>query len=274
MTDFLPAPFETVLFIYSDKASEQAQEVQSGLWLLNQALGILRTSVTNTALHTCIDTSIQNLLSINAVLRSLNVQVRWHSWLEREGLKVDSHGFVCKGKNFNLKGIIDNIVYSKQLFVCFSGIRPASKSGGDRRNVDGILNKSTASGPDQLPAWKSTPRPCKRAGLPGRQLIHIRLYCRRDDHLRVRAEGPDWLAHRLPRSAWTDFFHRVAGSCWADAKTHPVNTKLNIEKPIGSTAPIADLLALTCTLRGNVLRLKVSVWMCSLVWVRLIFHGL
>lgn len=76
MTDFLPAPFETVLFIYSDKASEQAQEVQSGLWLLNQALGILRTSVTNTALHTCIDTSIQNLLSINAVLRSLNVQVR------------------------------------------------------------------------------------------------------------------------------------------------------------------------------------------------------
>ncbi|XP_075890158.1 erythropoietin isoform X2 [Nelusetta ayraudi] len=55
-------------------ALEQSQEVQSGLWLLNRALGVLRTSVTNTALHSYIDTSIQNLLSINAVLRTLNVQ--------------------------------------------------------------------------------------------------------------------------------------------------------------------------------------------------------
>lgn len=71
--------YETVPFIYSGKAVEQAQEVQSGLWLLNRALGILRTSVTNTALHSYIDTSIQNVLSINAVLRTLNVQVRQHS---------------------------------------------------------------------------------------------------------------------------------------------------------------------------------------------------
>ncbi|TNN40251.1 Erythropoietin [Liparis tanakae] len=45
---------------------EQAQEVQSGLWLLQQALSLLRTSVTNAALHSHIDNSIRNLLSINA----------------------------------------------------------------------------------------------------------------------------------------------------------------------------------------------------------------
>lgn len=82
-TDYLPflnlVLYETVPFIYSGKALEQSQEVQSGLWLLNRALGVLRTSVTNTALHSYIDTSIQNLLSINAVLRTLNVQVRQHS---------------------------------------------------------------------------------------------------------------------------------------------------------------------------------------------------
>ncbi|TKS92657.1 Erythropoietin Precursor [Collichthys lucidus] len=55
-------------------ALEQAQEVQSGLWLLQQALNLLRTSVTNTALHSHIDNSIRNLVSINAVLRSLNIQ--------------------------------------------------------------------------------------------------------------------------------------------------------------------------------------------------------
>ncbi|XP_059211036.1 erythropoietin isoform X2 [Centropristis striata] len=53
---------------------EQAQEVQSGLWLLQQALSLLRTSVTNTAMHSHIDNSVTNLLSINAVLRSLNIQ--------------------------------------------------------------------------------------------------------------------------------------------------------------------------------------------------------
>ncbi|CAL9694384.1 unnamed protein product [Knipowitschia caucasica] len=53
---------------------EQALEVQSGLWLLQQALDILRSSVTNTQLQSHIDSSVGNLLSLNAVLRSLNLQ--------------------------------------------------------------------------------------------------------------------------------------------------------------------------------------------------------
>lgn len=56
------------------QATEQALEVQSGLWLLQQALNQLRTSVTNTDLHSHIESSINNLLSISAVLRSLNIQ--------------------------------------------------------------------------------------------------------------------------------------------------------------------------------------------------------
>uniref|UniRef100_A0A8C6UQ43 Erythropoietin n=1 Tax=Neogobius melanostomus TaxID=47308 RepID=A0A8C6UQ43_9GOBI len=58
----------------SKNASEQAQEVQSGVRLLEQALNQLRTSVTNTELHSHIDSSIRNLLSTSAVLRSLNIQ--------------------------------------------------------------------------------------------------------------------------------------------------------------------------------------------------------
>ncbi|XP_026208175.1 erythropoietin isoform X2 [Anabas testudineus] len=55
-------------------SSEKAQEVQSGLWLLQQAFGLLQSSVTNTELHSQIENSIRNLHSINAVLRSLNIQ--------------------------------------------------------------------------------------------------------------------------------------------------------------------------------------------------------
>lgn len=113
----------------------------------------------------------------------------------------DNHGFVCKGRNFNLEDGIDNIVYAKQLFVFFSGICPASESGGDCRNVDCVLNNSTASGPDQLPAWKSTPPPCRCAGLPGDQLIHISPYLRGEDHSCIQEEGHGWLAHQLPRAA-------------------------------------------------------------------------
>lgn len=57
------------------QALEQAQEVQSGLWLLQEALSSLRSSATNTVLQNHIDNSIRNLHSINAVLRSLNIQV-------------------------------------------------------------------------------------------------------------------------------------------------------------------------------------------------------
>lgn len=62
-------------FAFFGKALAKAQEVQSGLWLLQQALNFLRTSVTNAALHSHIDNSVRNLLSVNAVLRSLNIQV-------------------------------------------------------------------------------------------------------------------------------------------------------------------------------------------------------
>ncbi|KAJ3585045.1 hypothetical protein NHX12_013768 [Muraenolepis orangiensis] len=50
------------------------QEVQSGLWLLHQALGLLRSSVTDGTLQVHIDNSVRNLLSINAVLHSLGFQ--------------------------------------------------------------------------------------------------------------------------------------------------------------------------------------------------------
>ncbi|KAJ8008410.1 hypothetical protein DPEC_G00104530 [Dallia pectoralis] len=55
-------------------APEQAKEVQSGLWLLSQAMGSLRGSITNTALHGQIDNSLRNIFSIGQVLRSLNFQ--------------------------------------------------------------------------------------------------------------------------------------------------------------------------------------------------------
>lgn len=55
-------------------ALEQNEEVQSGLRLLQQALRLLRTSVTNTALHGHIDTSIRNLNSINAVVNRHKIQ--------------------------------------------------------------------------------------------------------------------------------------------------------------------------------------------------------
>ncbi|KAM6909517.1 erythropoietin isoform 2-T3 [Xenentodon cancila] len=55
-------------------ALEQVQEVQTGLWLLQQALNLLRTSVTNAAISSHLDISVTNLVSINAVLRSLNIQ--------------------------------------------------------------------------------------------------------------------------------------------------------------------------------------------------------
>ncbi|XP_024259455.1 erythropoietin isoform X1 [Oncorhynchus tshawytscha] len=55
-------------------ALEQAQEVQSGLWLLNQAIGSLRASVTNTALQSHIDNSLINIFRIGKVLHSLNIQ--------------------------------------------------------------------------------------------------------------------------------------------------------------------------------------------------------
>ncbi|KAM3590619.1 uncharacterized protein V6R79_012792 [Siganus canaliculatus] len=76
LTEPVTVPQTTVEFDVWEKksASQQAEEVQSGLWLLQQSLSSLRTAVTNTALHSHIDNSVRNLLSIHAVLRSLNIQ--------------------------------------------------------------------------------------------------------------------------------------------------------------------------------------------------------
>ncbi|KAK5893725.1 hypothetical protein CgunFtcFv8_006569 [Champsocephalus gunnari] len=76
LSESVSVPQTTVDFDVWEKKNglDQAHEVQSGLWLLQQALGLLRTSVTNTALHSHLDNSIRNLLSINAVLHSLNIQ--------------------------------------------------------------------------------------------------------------------------------------------------------------------------------------------------------
>ncbi|XP_072543519.1 erythropoietin [Salminus brasiliensis] len=53
---------------------EQAREVQTGLWLLNKAFISLRTSISNSALHSHIDASSRNIASIGQVLRSLSIQ--------------------------------------------------------------------------------------------------------------------------------------------------------------------------------------------------------
>ncbi|XP_034712849.1 erythropoietin isoform X1 [Etheostoma cragini] len=76
LSESVTVPQTTVDFEIWEKknGSEQAQEVQSGLYLLQQALSLLRASVTATALQSHIDNSLRNLLSIHAVLRSLNIQ--------------------------------------------------------------------------------------------------------------------------------------------------------------------------------------------------------
>ncbi|XP_076843466.1 erythropoietin isoform X2 [Brachyhypopomus gauderio] len=53
---------------------EQAREVQSGLWLLTKAISSLRASVSNSALASHIDVSVQNIASVGQVLRSLSIQ--------------------------------------------------------------------------------------------------------------------------------------------------------------------------------------------------------
>ncbi|XP_041842368.1 erythropoietin isoform X1 [Melanotaenia boesemani] len=76
LSESVSVPQTTVNFDDWEKKSalEKAQEVQTGLWLLQQDLSSLQTSVTNTALNSHIDNTVRNLLSINAVLRSLNIQ--------------------------------------------------------------------------------------------------------------------------------------------------------------------------------------------------------
>ncbi|XP_057710067.1 erythropoietin isoform X2 [Corythoichthys intestinalis] len=57
----------------SKNALEKAQEVQCGLRLLQQALSLLRSSVTNVALHSHVDNLVRSVPSIDAVLHRLNI---------------------------------------------------------------------------------------------------------------------------------------------------------------------------------------------------------
>ncbi|XP_077598725.1 erythropoietin isoform X1 [Stigmatopora nigra] len=52
---------------------EKAQEVQGGLGLLQNALSLLRSSVTNVALHSHVDNLVRSVPSINAVVHRLNI---------------------------------------------------------------------------------------------------------------------------------------------------------------------------------------------------------
>lgn len=72
---------------------EQAQEVQTGLWLLNKAISSLRTSISNSALHSHIDASVRNIASIGQVLRSLSIQVSDQTMAEKLQ-KLAEHAFM------------------------------------------------------------------------------------------------------------------------------------------------------------------------------------
>ncbi|KAK0133703.1 Erythropoietin [Merluccius polli] len=76
LSESVTVPQTSVDFdVWERKTAEvQAQEVQSGLWLLHRALSLLRSSVTDATLQGHIDNSIRNLLDTNGVLRSLNFQ--------------------------------------------------------------------------------------------------------------------------------------------------------------------------------------------------------
>lgn len=52
---------------------EQAQEVQSGLQVLNEAISSLQAYNQTDVLHTYIDSSVRNIASIRQVLRSLSI---------------------------------------------------------------------------------------------------------------------------------------------------------------------------------------------------------
>ncbi|XP_018607375.1 erythropoietin-like isoform X1 [Scleropages formosus] len=72
----LTVPLTSVDFVAWDKKNvqEQAQEVQSGLWLLGKAIDVVRASVSNTALQSMLDNSYSNIHSIRQVIRTLNIQ--------------------------------------------------------------------------------------------------------------------------------------------------------------------------------------------------------
>ncbi|XP_048885806.1 erythropoietin isoform X2 [Brienomyrus brachyistius] len=72
----LSVPLTSVDFAVWEKenAQKQAQEVQAGLWLLSEAISVVRASVTSAMLQSLLDNSHSNLHSIRQVIRSLNFQ--------------------------------------------------------------------------------------------------------------------------------------------------------------------------------------------------------
>lgn len=70
INDVVKAPLRLSLQI-----EEQAQEVQSGLHMLNEAIGSLQISNQTEVLQSHIDASIRNIASIRQVLRSLSIPV-------------------------------------------------------------------------------------------------------------------------------------------------------------------------------------------------------
>ncbi|KAL4659596.1 erythropoietin-like isoform X2 [Arapaima gigas] len=82
LSQSLTVPLTSVDFAAWEKKDVQAQaeEVQSGLWMLGQAIDVVRASVSNTALHTVLDNSYSNIHSIRQVIRTLNIQVSCGDW--------------------------------------------------------------------------------------------------------------------------------------------------------------------------------------------------
>lgn len=72
------------IFCMSLQIEEQAQEVQSGLHVLNEAISSLQASNQTDVLQSHIDASISNIASIRQVLRSLRIPVRYAGLLEKE----------------------------------------------------------------------------------------------------------------------------------------------------------------------------------------------
>ncbi|KAI7814151.1 erythropoietin isoform X1 [Triplophysa rosa] len=64
---------------------EQAQEVQSGLNVLNEAIGSLKAYNQTDVIHSHIDSSVSNIASIRQVLRSLSIPEYVSSSSEDEG---------------------------------------------------------------------------------------------------------------------------------------------------------------------------------------------
>ncbi len=89
---------------------EQAQEVQSGLHVLNEAISSLQASNQTDVLQSHIDASISNIASIRQVLRSLSIPVRYTGLLEKEKSLIHTRASVIWSKNGLKTVILWNVV--------------------------------------------------------------------------------------------------------------------------------------------------------------------